>query len=81
MSWYRLRELVVIRKRVHDSRGLDSNVIPLGPYRHKAAGQSRWAWWAAVLGLGHRNAPARPVPAVSSGEILRFRKQAGMVRW
>jgi hypothetical protein len=67
--------------RKHAQPVADGNVIPLDPYRQKAAAQRRLRWWAMFLGLDLGSAAqAKPAPVASSAELLRFRKQLGAAR-
>ncbi len=60
-----------------------SNVYQIRPYRRPAVRQRRWAWWAALLFFGRpgKPTPAKSMPDVGSGEIVKFRRQAAAARW
>lgn len=60
-----------------------SNVISLAPRQRRARRQRRRAWWGALLlGFGRaKEAQNVPMPVAGSAAVVKFRRQAGAVRW
>jgi hypothetical protein len=74
------RKFSIIRQ--HARPAAASNIIPLGPYRRKAAAQRRLTWWAMLLGLDLGDvAQGKPAPVATSAELVHFRRHAKAARW
>jgi hypothetical protein len=70
-----------IRSRENAPAIPGGNIVRLRPYQCKAARQRRWAWWAALLFYPGPQNTARAQHAVGTGEVVKFRRQAGAARW
>lgn len=71
-----------IRPRENATAVAGSNVIQLRPHRRAAVRRRRWAWWAALFfSVAPENTAQEKSMRVSSGEVVKFRRQAGAARW
>lgn len=58
-----------------------ATVVQLVTYQRKAARHRRRAWLAALFRFEFGRPRPKPTPAISSGELVHFRRHLRAARW